>query len=130
MPTGHPVLGWAGAPPVRAPRIGAPRLRADDLLDPQVQTPGREEVVLVAELLALTQPEVGEANLPGVGAEARPVGIDAILGAADDEPVQVLAAPAEEGLHDGVQPGHRGVGRHSSLRQISGLIPAITIRGR
>jgi len=54
-----------------------------------------------------------EADLAGVVAEARPAEIrDAVLGAADDEPVQVLAAPAEHGLHDGVQPGDRGCGGH------------------
>jgi hypothetical protein len=33
-----------------------------------------------------------------------------VLHAVEDEPVQVLAVPAERGLHDGVQAGDRGVG--------------------
>ena len=41
----------------------------------------------------------------------RPADIgDAVLAAVDDEPVQVLTAPAERGLQDGVQLGDRGVG--------------------
>ena len=35
---------------------------------------------------------------------------DAVLHAVDDEPVQVLAVPAERGLHHGVQAGDGGVG--------------------
>jgi hypothetical protein len=36
---------------------------------------------------------------------------DAVLGAVDDEAMQVLTAPAEHGLHDGVQTGERGLAR-------------------
>jgi hypothetical protein len=112
-PRAVPVLGRARAPPARAPRIGPPRLGAGNLLNAQVHVPGSGKVVLVDEPLALSQAQVGEANLPGVVAEARPAEVgDAVLGAADDEPVQVLAAPAERGLHDGVQPGDRGAGGH------------------
>jgi hypothetical protein len=48
-----PVLGWARAPPARAPRIVPPRLGAGDLLDAQVDAPGGGEVVLVGESFAL-----------------------------------------------------------------------------
>jgi hypothetical protein len=46
----------------------------------------------------------------GIVAEADTADVaDAVLHAVDDEPVQVLAVPAERGLHDGVQTGDRGV---------------------
>ena len=50
-------------------------------------------------------------DLVGIVAEADTAGVaDAVLDAVDDEPVQVLAVPAERGLHDGVQTRDRGVG--------------------
>jgi len=112
-PRAVPVLGRAGAPPARAARMGTPGLGAGDLLHAQIHSPGGREVVLVSEPFALTQPKAGEADLPGVITEARPAEVgDAVLGAADDEPVQVLAGPPERGLHDGVQPGDSGAGGH------------------
>ena len=47
----------------------------------------------------------------GIVAEADTADVaDAVLHAVDDEPVQVLAVPAERGLHHVVQTGDGGVG--------------------
>jgi hypothetical protein len=65
----------------------------------------------------------------GIVAEAGTADVaDAELHAVDDEPVQVLAVPAERGLHDGVQTGDRGVGPDGRRRQISGLTPCTRTR--
>ena len=64
----------------------------------------------------------------GIVAEADPADVaDAVLHAVDDEPVQVLTAPAERDLQHRVQVGDRGVGG-DRRRQISGLIPCTTPR--
>jgi len=48
----------------------------------------------------------------------------------DDEPVQVLAVPAERGLHDGVQTGDRGVGPDEQPPPDQRTDPCTTTRSR
>lgn len=54
---------------------------------------------------------------------------DAVLHAVDDDPVQVLAVPAERGLcATACRPAIVVSARTSSRRQISGLTPCTTTR--
>jgi hypothetical protein len=84
-----------------------------NLFDAQLADPGGEVVVFVTEPLTEAKPQLTELDLAGVVAETRASDIgDAVLGAVDDEAVQVFTAPAEHRLQDRVQLGDRGVGGH------------------
>ena len=99
--------------PAGAGGVAAARRAGQDLLHPDVVPPPGEEVVLVGEPLAAPQPELAEADLAGVAAEACRAGPpQPVLHRVDGEPVQVLVAPPERRLQDLVQAGDGGLGGH------------------
>ena len=91
------VFRWRGAPATDAARIGLARLKPQDLLDPEVVLPEVGEVVLIPEALADAEPERRHPHATRVDAAIVPV-----LAPLDDEAMQVLIAPAEGRLQDGM----------------------------
>jgi len=102
-----------------------------DLFDPQVMAPSGGEVIVVGESFRGPQAKIAQPNPPRIITEAGTTGVaDAVLASVDDEPVQVVAVPAERDLqcNTACRPAIGVSAGISRRRQINGLTPRTTTR--
>ena len=88
---------------------------------------------MIGEPFRGPQPKIAQPSQPRIVTEAGTTGVgDAVLTSVDDEPVQVVAVPAQRDLQHRVQTGDRRIGGDQQVisrrRQINGLTPRTTTR--